>query len=310
LLVVLEFIVMRYLDPKNDLVFKKIFGGHAHILLSFLNGLLPLEDGQIITEINYLPAEMVPEVPVIKNSIVDVRCKDNGGRQFIVEMQMLWTDSFKSRILFNASKAYVRQLDKGIEYKGLQPVYALSLVNEEFEHDTDEYYHHYKIVHIGDSSKTIDGLQLIFVELPKFTPHTYEVKKLKVLWLRYMSEIKNGLEMLSQELIDAFNTVPEIAEALELAKESGYTKAELEAYDKYWDSVSTERTLIADAEAKGREEGREAGREEGREEGATNKQIEFVLNSYDNGIAVPLVAIITKLTENEVLKILEEQGRM
>ncbi|MFZ1749394.1 MAG: Rpn family recombination-promoting nuclease/putative transposase, partial [Saprospiraceae bacterium] len=107
---------MRYLDPKNDLVFKKVFGEHAHILLSFLNAMLPLGDGQVIKSIEYLPPELVPDIPIFKNSIVDVRCKDNQGRQFIVEMQMLWTDSFTSRVLFNASKAYVRQLDKGIEY--------------------------------------------------------------------------------------------------------------------------------------------------------------------------------------------------
>ena len=123
---------MRYLDPKNDLVFKKVFGSHAHILKSFLNSVLPLEEGRLIQTIEYLPHELVPEIPGIKNSIVDVRCYEKSGRQFIVEMQMLWTDSFKKRVLFNASKVYVRQLDKGIEYNGLQPVYALSIVNEIF----------------------------------------------------------------------------------------------------------------------------------------------------------------------------------
>jgi predicted transposase/invertase (TIGR01784 family) len=143
---------MRYLDPKNDLVFKKVFGQHANILLSFLNAMLPLDEGQIVQYIEYLPAELVPDIPVIKNSIVDVRCIDNRGRQFIVEMQMLWTDSFKSRVLFNASKAYVRQLDKGVEYKGLKPVYALSLVNEVFEPESPLYYHHYRLVHTMDHS--------------------------------------------------------------------------------------------------------------------------------------------------------------
>ncbi|MBK8055053.1 MAG: PD-(D/E)XK nuclease family transposase [Saprospiraceae bacterium] len=91
---------MRYLDPKNDLVFKKVFGNHAYILTSFLNALLPLSDDQRVVSIEYLPAELVPDIPIIKNSIVDVRCVDNFGRHFIVEMQMLWTDSFKSRVLF------------------------------------------------------------------------------------------------------------------------------------------------------------------------------------------------------------------
>lgn len=94
---------MRYLDPKNDLVFKKVFGSHANILISFLNAMLPLNDGQTIISIEYLPPELVPDIPIFKNSIVDVRCSDNHHRQFIVEMQMLWTDSFKSRVLFNAS---------------------------------------------------------------------------------------------------------------------------------------------------------------------------------------------------------------
>ena len=242
---------MRYLDPKNDLVLKKIFGKNEYILVSFLNALLPLDEGQSVTKIEYLPAELVPDIPIIKNSIVDVRCIDNFGRNFIVEMQMLWTDSFKSRVLFNASKVYVRQLDKNIEYKGLKPVFALSLVNEIFEKDTDNYYHHYRLVHTEFPDKTIDGLQLIFIEIPKFRPQNMSQKKLTVIWMRFMSEIQNGQEMLDDDLLKDLQSVPEVAAALELTKESGFTKSELEAYDKYWDSIRTEKSLIADAEEKG-----------------------------------------------------------
>ena len=305
---------MRYLDPKNDLVFKKVFGQHAHILTSFLNALLPLDPDQVITSIEYLPAEMVPEIPLVKNSIVDVRCYDNKGRQFIVEMQMLWTDSFTSRVLFNASKAYVRQLEKGTEYKGLQPVYALSLVNEIFEKDFAEFYHHYRIVHVGNSTKTIDGLQLIFVELPKFDVKAIAHKKLTILWLRFLSEIENGKEMKDQDLLNELANVPEIAEALELTKESAYTKAELEAYDKYWDQIRTERTLIVDAETRGLEQGREEGREEGEQigiqKGEIEGKVEVVLKSYDNDISKSLIANITGLSEEEVTKILESHGKI
>jgi predicted transposase/invertase (TIGR01784 family) len=178
---------MRYLDPKNDFIFKKVFGEHPDILLSFLNALMPLEENQSIISLEYLPPELVPDIPELKNSIVDVRCKDNLGRQFIVEMQMLWTDSFKSRVMFNAAKAYIRQLDKGIEYKGLQPVYALSIVNEVFEKNTEQYYHHYRMVESIDANKVLDGLQLVFVELPKFKTKNYTEKKLTILWLRYLS---------------------------------------------------------------------------------------------------------------------------
>ena len=78
----------RYLDPKADLTFKKVFGEHPDLVMSFLNALLPLEAGEEIEDIEYLPAELVPENPLRKDSIVDVRCRDRQGRQFIVEMQL------------------------------------------------------------------------------------------------------------------------------------------------------------------------------------------------------------------------------
>ena len=74
----------RYLDPKADLTFKEVFGEHPDLTRSFLNALLPLEAGEEIESIEYLPAELVPENPVRRFSIVDVRCRDNRGRQFIV----------------------------------------------------------------------------------------------------------------------------------------------------------------------------------------------------------------------------------
>lgn len=77
---------MRYLNPKADLTFKRVFGEHPDLVKSFLNALLPLPAEECITDIEYLPSEMVPENPLRKNSIVDVRCKDNKGRYFIVEM--------------------------------------------------------------------------------------------------------------------------------------------------------------------------------------------------------------------------------
>ena len=121
---------MKYLDPKNDLTFRKIFGEHPHLLMNFLNSMLPLDAGQEITSLVYLDSEMIPELPGLKRSIVDVQCTDNGGRVFIVEMQMYWTSAFKKRMLFNAGKAYVRQLKGGGKYRELKPVYGLSLVDD------------------------------------------------------------------------------------------------------------------------------------------------------------------------------------
>ena len=240
----------KYLDPKADVTFKKVFGEHKNLVISLLNALLPLDEGKQVESIEYLPPELVPETPLGKNTIVDVRCEETGGRKFIVEMQMEWFPDFKQRVLLNSAKAYVRQLPKGNNYKLLQPVYALSLVNETFEPDMDEYYHYYHLVHDLHSDKVLDGLHLVFVELPKFKAKNLVEKKMQVLWLRFLTEIdRDGVDEVSQDLLDN----PQTGQALEIVRESGMNDAERAAYEGFWDRVSietTKKSYLAEAEAK------------------------------------------------------------
>ena len=236
----------RYLDPKADVTFKKVFGEHKNLVISLLNALLPLDDGKQVEKIEYLPAELVPETPLGKNTIVDVRCEETGGRKFIVEMQMEWRANFKQRVLLNASKAYVKQLPKGNEYNLLQPVYSLNLVNETFEPDMEEYYHYYRMVHYLHSDKVLEGLHLVFVELPKFKAKNLTEKKMQVLWLRFLTEIGEATKTAPQDLIDD----PHVNEALEIVEESALSDEERAAYDGFWDLVSREATKEAEMREK------------------------------------------------------------
>ena len=81
-------------------------------------------------------------------------------------------------------------------------------------------------------------------------------KRMQVLWLRYLTEVGEKSKEVSTDLL----AQQEVREAVEYVKESGFSEGELAAYEKYWDGVSVERTLLADAlaggEAKGRAEGK------------------------------------------------------
>lgn len=298
---------MRYLDPKADLTFKKVFGEHEDLVISLLNALLPLRADEEVIEVEYLPAELVPDNPLRKNSIVDVRCVDAVGRQFIVEMQMVWSPEFLQRVLFNSAKAYVRQLDKGFDYSLLKPVYSLNLVNDIFEPQLPEYYHYFKLVHEEHTEKVIDGLHLVFVELPKFTPHSMSEKKMQVLWLRYLTEIKDGTEKIPQELLDNAET----GKAISVLETSSYNDAQLASYDKFWDTISIEKTLYNSGERKGREEGlmegeavgMEKGRAEGMAEGRAEEKRKIASGMKQAGIPLETIAVITGLPLEEVKSI-------
>ncbi|MDR2423860.1 MAG: Rpn family recombination-promoting nuclease/putative transposase, partial [Prevotellaceae bacterium] len=212
-------------------------------------------------------------------------------RHFIVEMQMHWTESFKSRVLFNASKAYVKQLKKSTDFKLLQPVYALSFVNETFN-DSPDYYHHYKIVNLNDTEQQIKGLEFIFIELPKFRPQNRAERKLHELWLRFLTEIENTTEEIDPELF----TDEDIEEAIKYAEVSAYSKAELDAYDDLIVGIVTVRSAISDYILKGKEEGIAEGRAEGIEE----QNIKIACNLLKKGMSVYDIADTTGLTVAEI----------
>ena len=277
-----------YLDPKADLTFKKIFAKHPDLLISLLNSLLPLSDEEQIVEIKYLPNELVPELYGRKNTIVDVLCQDVSGRKFCVEMQMEWSNAFMQRVLFNASKLYVTQLQKAEEYETLKPVYSLNLVNEIFEKDMpDCFIHNYRIVHDKDTKKVIEGLHFTFIELPKFTPHTFLEKRMSVLWLRFLTEIDSDTREVPADLLES----PEISKALEEVKVSSFTDAELRTYDKFWDTIRTEKTLLKDKY------------EKGIEKGAIDEKIATAQRLLAMGLSVNQVATATQLTLEHIEKL-------
>ena len=283
----------KYLDPKADVTFKKVFGEHKDLVISLLNALLPLDPGKQVESIEYMTPEMVPETPFGKNSIVDVRCEETGGRKFIVEMQMEWFPDFMQRVLLNASKAYVRQLPKGDDYQLLQPVYSLNLVNHTFLPDMDGYYHYYHLVHDLDSKKVLDGLHLVFVELPKFKAKNLTEKKMQVLWLRFLTEIdRDGADEVSQDLLDN----PQTGEALEIVRESGLNDAERAAYEGFWDRVSIEATKKAYMDKAIAE--RDAAN--ARADEATEKLRQSARKMKAKGFSVDDIAELTGLTADEI----------
>lgn len=294
---------MRYLDPKADLTFKRVFGEHKDLVISLLNAMLPLADDELIEDVEYLPGELVPDNPVRKYSIVDVRCRDCRGRQFLVEMQMVWSQEFMQRVMFNAAKAYVRQGEKAMPFKYLEPVYSLNLVNDIYEPQLKEFYHYYRMVHIEHSDRVIEGLHLVFIELPKFTPHTFTEKKMQALWLRYLTEISSETRTVPADLLD----VPEINKAVQVLEESAYDDAEMYAYDKFWDMIRVERALLDEGYTKGMQEGEqkgiEKGLEKGREEGRKLERMETARNLKKLNVATDTIAQATGLSPEEIAEL-------
>jgi predicted transposase/invertase (TIGR01784 family) len=112
----------RFLDPKNDLPFKRLFGTEKNkdILIAFLNSVFdgvqaPIED------LSFIPIHKNPEIVALRESIIDVMCRSTDGKEFIIEMQCTRDGSFLKRACTYVAKVYCSQnTSKG--YRELKPV--------------------------------------------------------------------------------------------------------------------------------------------------------------------------------------------
>ena len=113
-----------------------------------------------------------------------------------------------------------------------------------------------------------------------------------VLWLRFLTEINSNTKDIPSDLLND----PEIGKAVEELEISGFSDAELRAYDKFWDSVSVERTLIDDSYQKGMGKGRA----EGIEEGMNQRSLEIGRKMLANGMDEASVMDMTGLAAEEI----------
>ena len=297
------------IDPKVDIVFKKIFESNQDIMKSFLNAMLPLKEDGMIESLEYLTNEQYPTTPEFKFSAVDVKCVDVKGRVFIVEMQMYWGKTFNKRILFNTAKAFVHQLKPGSEgYGVLQPVYALVIFNDTFDPRPEVWYHPYEMCVQGDPLDSIPEMQIVMIELPKFKPKTYGEKKLRVLWLRFLKEIK-GLEF--DKVPPEFHENNELEYALKVLNEMSHNKTELDVYYNQRDAMFIDKdvkeTLYERAMEKGIGQGIEKGIGQGIGIGAMQEKIENAKAMLKENAPIDFIAKITKLTEQEILALRDDK---
>ena len=275
----------KYLSPKADLTFKLVFAEHKDLMMSLLNALLPLAENAPITSIEYETPEMVPERDGGKNSVVDVRCKDALGRQFLVEMQMNWDDEFKKRVIMNASKAVMKQVGKAELFTLIQPVFSLNLLNDKMKGEaSDEFYHDYAILNVDHPERSLDYLRFVFVELPKFKPRNIMEKKMAVLWLRFLTEINEDTQEAPAELLEN----DDIRKALSIVEKSAMSEAQLYAYERFWDEVNRSHVL------------KENSFKEGEKRGEMKKAIEIAKKLKLQGMSDTDISSLTGLGLDEV----------
>ncbi|MEM7133491.1 MAG: Rpn family recombination-promoting nuclease/putative transposase [Chloroflexota bacterium] len=132
---------MKFVNPKNDVAFKKIFGSEdkSEVLISFLNAVLDLQGPDAIQSIQFRNPYRTPKLAFLKQTILDLYATDHRGFTFIVEMQVSNVAGAIKRFQYYVAKEYAGQIEIGEDYPILRPVIFIGIFDYIlFSDDSDE----------------------------------------------------------------------------------------------------------------------------------------------------------------------------
>ena len=217
---------MKFVDIKNDIAFRKIFGNEnrKEVLISFLNAVLLLDDNKKIVDVDILTPYQLPDIKGGKVTIVDIKARDQNQKNYIVEMQVADVEGFDKRVLYYASKSYSAQIERGDEYEKLNPTFFIGILDFEVTQNPS-YINRHKITDIETGENFIKDIEFNFIELPKFKKTASELKTIVDQWIYFLKNVES-LEVIPENIKDEG-----LKYAYEGAAKHNWTKQELEAYD-------------------------------------------------------------------------------
>ncbi|WP_377475419.1 MAG: Rpn family recombination-promoting nuclease/putative transposase [Microcoleus anatoxicus] len=251
---------MKFINPKTDYAFKKIFGSDQSqdILISFLNAIV-YQGETFITSLEIIDSYAPGRISGLKTTYFDVKAQLNNGENVLIEMQALNVPAFGKRILYNTAKMYVNQLKLGEVYPELRAAIGVAVT------DFIMFQEHSKVISqftLKEDELLLNyqhsPLKLVFVELPKFNKTLEELTNVTDKWLYFLRKAPD-LEVIPASM----SIVPEIEKAFTIADRVNLS---LEEIDDLENREQFERERIGAIEL-GKAQGRTEGRTEGRIEG-------------------------------------------
>jgi predicted transposase/invertase (TIGR01784 family) len=281
---------MKFVDIKNDIAFRKIFGNEKKsiCLISFLNAVLELEGTDRVVQVSIINPYLLPRIAGEKSSIIDVRATDKKGRQFVVEMQVADKDGFDKRVQYYTARDYSMQIDKGEDYPLLKPTYFIGILNFGFG-EGKNYHSKHLIIEQETGDNLLSDIHFSFIQLTKFKKKEHQLKTAIDKWTYFIKNAKT-LEVVPDNLDDEG-----LAEAYAEADKHNWQKEELIAYDN-----ASIREADTEQELK---KAKQLGKIEGKIEGQLEEKVQGIIKALKRGKLT-----IEEIAEDFELKIKKEHN--
>ena len=158
------------IEPTVDYAFKRVFGRqeNGESLCSLLNAVLNRPPGQRVESVvilnPFLPLETVDD----KLSVLDIKARDESGRNFNVEMQIRRHHALRERVLYYWAKLHTEQLTAGEDYTQLRPTISVLVLDDVLFPELTGSHHRFRLCEDSRGVPFTDHIEMHVLELPKF----------------------------------------------------------------------------------------------------------------------------------------------
>lgn len=306
---------MTNINPKVDLVFKKLFGVEENkdLLISLINSVVSSADQ--VADVIILNPYNAQNFRSDKLSILNIKAKGENGKRFNIEIQITDEADYEyhvsdKRALYYWAKLYTEQLASGEDYSSLSKAIGIHILNFISITDDERYHNCFQILEKETGEKYFTDLELHTIELKKFEGETKELSEL-------VSKVKSTLDiwlafLTRHNLLKKDKLPPELdnknlKKALSALEVMNFSEEEREAYDDHLKQLMIEANTLKKRyeqdKAEGIEEGLLQGRQEGEQAGIIKVLEKTTLLMLKEKVEEGLISRVTSLSSEQLAKL-------
>jgi predicted transposase/invertase (TIGR01784 family) len=253
------------IKPTVDFAFKKIFGSRENslALIGLLNAILeldhPIDSVEILNPFSY------QDFAETKMVVLDVRCRDTGGRWLNVEMQVSVYSGLMERLVYYACRMYVDQLEVGQNYAKATPAITICLLDKILFRDSDQAHHRFQLMDRQSGRELANGIEVHTVELTRYNlPESTISTASKIQQWAFL--LLHAQEYDAEELRRLLPGI-EFEQAIDAIAIISAKTEDRQMYDQREKAQRDYQWALSGAREEGLEQGLEQGREQGLEQG-------------------------------------------
>ena len=278
-----EYEINRIMTPKNDYIFKRLFGrvGKEKIVKDFLEAVLQIDIKEVMLGKETI---MLPNEINGKTGVLDVRATLNDNTEVDIEIQNGSLEYIVKRVHFYLSRLYEQSLKTGIDYSQLKKSIVICITSGEAVKNVG-FHTKWLMTEQVYKKEIFDEMEIHFVELSKFLKTKFNTQNKLDQWLLFIDYSEKEL---IKEIMEKNENIKEAEADLKEIKKNEHEQYVAWLHEKY---ILEKNTAL------------KAGIEQGIEQ-EKKKNVKAMLKE---GFEISVISKITKLSEEEILNIKNEE---